>query len=175
MPTKVLNGRMFKVYCYVESDTGKKETLLRECFNVKDALEILAADEKRRCPFCNSSKCFRSPIKMDYSIDFVGSRMTGLELLICSKTEEFFVAEKKLKTSKQQGVCPWCGSHYTEKLPEDALIDRPPSILSGKNIEATKKEWLALLMRKNPYKCKHCNRVFAGTWYLDKKYEKTKK
>lgn len=174
MSTKVLYNKMFKTsYGFIPA-TGEEFISFVETKSKEEALDILSISDKRRCPFCYSDKCL-SEIRRKKSISLSDEELYALPeavidvelgLAQCRKFAKYFLVEKRVKGfSDKEGQCPWCGSTFTEPLPDGTHSDSLGMPFIVPNPEQVKKHQEELTS-KHPYRCKHCSRMFAGNWYI---------
>lgn len=168
---------MFKLVQVINPKTNKEEFRLDFCSDIKQALDIVHSFEKRRCPGCGSSECFGNFLGMLRPGGFFDIFLVeGFELLRCKKGDKFFVAEKLLKLSDAIGKCPWCGSPFTEKLPDKPTIsirvdDEHVIEVEESKLKEELRKWFVSTQR-NPYRCKHCKRYFSGSQYVNEELYK---
>jgi len=169
---KALYGKMFK-FKFVKQ--GKR--WIEETNNIIEALPILKLDKKRRCPFCLSNKCLENTTlvykeaagPLFNSDKYPNSRHYDLEIALCNKHPRYFLIEREVGFffRPKKGICPYCGSPFTERVPDKTKVELP-LIVPPEYVDSAEKYGYELF-QEEPYKCKKCKRTFGGDFYVSNK------
>jgi len=170
--SKELYGKMFK-FKFVKQ--GKR--WIEEINDITEALPILKLDKKRRCPFCLSNKCLENATlvykeaagPLFDSDRYPHSMHYDLEIALCNKQSLYFLIEREVGFffRPKKGICPYCGSPFTERLPDKAKVDFP-LIVPPEYTESVEKHGHELF-QEEPYRCKKCKKTFGGDFYVSDK------